>query len=779
MQHELTKAQIEAIKNYSKEIKTIERFTDAVRKTPGQYLSDIGTAGWFNAVREIIQNATDEMNREVSPCDAVFVEYFEGINRLIVSDNGRGIAPEDIIRVYTSQHTSANYIKKKGVYVSGLHGEGSKCTNAVSSKFIVLSYRLGKGYKIEFSEGRPLAKYKDGPKEIPNKQNKQGLVIDCEPDYKIMKEVNLSCKEILDFLENMVPLLNYGSYVEFIGHCANGTVIRKEIKNEYGIQTYLMRQSTDKLIIKPIVFTYDTGEMRLDVAISYDANFNTQSNIITFANMSPVKTQYSTPSIGFLQGISQFFRNYMNKVYLVNSKRKIEVINNDILTGLIGAISAYHMDIMFNSQAKDICKNAEFVDFAKQTTINALMEWSKNNPDDLLKLCEFFKDVAVARLKADKEKTNISKKYKTQAFWDLPPGFKKAERKDHLELFIVEGLSASAPCCAGRNPLYQAIFPIRGKMLNAFSTPRAKFLENKEVQGITSILGAGIGKNFDIEKCKYDKIIILSDADSDGYHIRVLLLKFFLLYFRSLVEEGRVYAALSPLYHINKGTKNWKYYIDRDDFIKYVRDIFYKEHQLLHIHKKTSFNKSELTSLITNNHKYDEILKSISDNYAIYPVLLEDLMILRNKSTKEIKKLIEGKYPYLKVSIKNNYPVVEGIVNDVSCEFVFNENLINACSSILPYIDASEKRYILDGRKIGLYELLISYRQSEPKNIERAKGLGSLDAGEIGYSTLDPEHRKLIRYTADDIEAEIEEMRKTNDDKFQLIKDIDLSTVEF
>ena len=368
---ELTKAQIEAIKNYSKEIQTIERFTDAVRKTPGQYLSDIGTAGWFNAVREIIQNATDEMNREVSPCNAVWVEYFEGINRLIVSDNGRGIDPSDIVRVYTSQHTSANYVKKKGVYVSGLHGEGSKCTNAVSSRFTVLSYRLGKGYKIEFSEGRPTNKYKDGPKEIPNKDNRQGLVIDCEPDYKIMKEVTLSCQEILDFLENMVPLLNYGAYVEFIGHCSNGTVIRKEIKNEYGIQTYLMRQSTDKLIIKPIVFSYDTGEMRLDVAISYDANFNTQSNIITFANMSPVKTQYSTPSIGFLQGISQFFRTHMNKVYLANSKKKIEVINNDILTGLIGAVSAYHMDIMFNSQAKDICKNADFVDFAKQVTINS------------------------------------------------------------------------------------------------------------------------------------------------------------------------------------------------------------------------------------------------------------------------------------------------------------------------------------------------------------------------------------------------------------------------
>ena len=246
-----------------------------------------------------------------------------------------------------------------------------------------------------------------------------------------------------------------------------------------------------------------------------------------------------------------------------------------------------------------------------------------------------------------------------------------------------------------------------------------------------------------------------------------------------MVEDGRLYAALSPLYHVNKGTKNWRYFIDKDDFIKYVRDIFYKEHSLFHASKKTPFTKQELSTLISNNNRYDLLLKSIADTYAIYPVLLEDLMILRNRQFKEIKKCLENKYPYLRVNMKNNYPVLDGIVNDVSCEFVFNENLIRACSSILPYIDSSEKRYILDGNKIGLYELLTIYRQSEPKNIERAKGLGSLDASEIGYSTLDPERRTLLRYTTENIEKEIEEMRRANDDKFQLIKDLNLDDFEF
>ena len=512
---QFTKEQIEAIKNYGKEIQTIKLFVDSVRQNPGEYLSSIGNEGWMNGVREVIQNSTDEMNREVSTCTAVFVEYWEKTHRCIVSDNGRAIPPEDIIRVFTREHTSTNFKKRRGVYSSGLHGVGAKCTNAVSSRFTVISYRLGKAYKIDFAEGKPLPKYKMEPKEIPNKDNRQGLVVDFEPDFKIMKEITITCVDILNFLENLIPLLKIGAHIEFIGHLADGKVIRKELTNTDGVITFLIRQ-TEKPMIKPIVFGYDNGEMKVEVALTYEANPSASYQVLTFANMTPVNTQLSTPSQGFFQGITSFFRNHMNKIYLASSKKKIEVINGDILTGLIGAISSYHMNIMFDGQAKNTAKNIEFVDFVKQVTIKSLLEWSKNNPDDLQKLCEFFKDVAVARMKADKEKVNISKKYKTQSFWDLPPGFKKAERKNNLELFIVEGLSASAPCAAGRNSLFQAIFPIRGKMLNAFSTPRAKFLENKEVQGILAILGAGYGKNFDISKCPYDKVIILSDADYDN-----------------------------------------------------------------------------------------------------------------------------------------------------------------------------------------------------------------------------------------------------------------------
>ena len=518
-QPEYTKEQIDAIKRYGEQIKTIKLFVDSVRQNPGEYLSSIRNEGWMNATREVIQNSTDEMNRPESICTKVWVEYYEGTNRCIVSDNGRAIPPEDIIRVFTREHTSVNFTKKKGVYSSGLHGVGAKCTNAVSKRFTVYSYRLGKGYRIDFAEGKPLEKYNMKPIEIPNKDNRQGLVIDFEPDVKVMKEITISCEQVLNFLENLTPLLKIGAEIEYIGHKADKkTVIKKTLVNTDGVQTFLIRQ-TDKPMIKPIIFKYDTGEMKVEVAMTFEANVNSSPNVITFANMTPVNTNLSTPSNGFFQGLHQFFRNHMNKIYLANNKRKLEVINGDVTTGLVAAVAAYHMNVMFDGQAKNVCKNEDLVEFVKQVTIKALRDWSSKQPEDLQKLCEFFKDVATARTKADKEKATISKKYKTNSFLDLPKGFVKATgdpRKYPWELYIVEGLSAKAPCASGRNPLFQAIYPIRGKMLNAFSTPKDRFLQNEEVRGLLGILDAGYGKSFDISKCNYERIMLLPDADYDS-----------------------------------------------------------------------------------------------------------------------------------------------------------------------------------------------------------------------------------------------------------------------
>lgn len=251
-----------------------------------------------------------------------------------------------------------------------------------------------------------------------------------------------------------------------------------------------------------------------------------------------------------------------------------------------------------------------------------------------------------------------------------------------------------------------------------------------------------------------------------------------MLYCRPLVEAGRVYCALSPLYHVNQRKKNWQYFIDKNDFLNYVQDQFMKNYEVTNSNGK-KYTRSQLHALIMKFHPYKDMLKKVADTYAIYPVLLEDILMIRNVEFKKFKKLIESKYRFVKVEQRNGIRIIDGLVNEQSHEVIMSNILMNACIGLFPYVDACEKRYYVNKKKCGLYELLTIFQNSEPKNIDRAKGLGSLNALEIGVSTLNPANRKLLRYTTNDIHKEIEEMRKVNDDKFSLIKDIDISQYEF
>lgn len=252
------------------------------------------------------------------------------------------------------------------------------------------------------------------------------------------------------------------------------------------------------------------------------------------------------------------------------------------------------------------------------------------------------------------------------------------------------------------------------------------------------------------------------------------------MYCLPLVEAGRVYTVLTPLYHVDKGKKTWKYFVDKDDFLRYVRDEFCKHYNVHHTTgRKTDFTKNELLNLITDNKWYLDKMTSVSTNQAIHPVLLEDILKIRNRSYSDIKRMVEKKYKYLTVSKQRDKIVVDGTAYDKQHTIVLSDELFQSCQDIIPYIDNSEGKYNVNNKTMGLYEILQLYAQSEPKNIDRAKGLGSLTDSEIQDSALDPHNRKLLRYTTKDIIKEVEEMRKINDDKYTLIKDLDISKYEF
>lgn len=505
----LTQEQIQNIENYGDEIHTLKDFVEAVRLRPGMYIGYLGNRGFINMTREIFQNAYDELNRDSSPCDCVTVTFDERTFTTVIEDNGRGIPFGHMIRIFQSQHTSSNYEKKKGDYSSGLHGVGSKVTNALSSFFKIESYNsiIGEARVVEFHDGYPWNK---GEQKIPNPNNKQGTVITFVPDLKVLGDLSVTWMDVFQLVDMLMPLSKKGSKCIFNAIDYNGKKHTEVVVNEDGIFKFIVNM-TEHPLIMPISLYRDNGNIRMDFMFTYDTTEMDNETIMAFANSCPTVGGFHIDT--FKDSLASFFTNYMNKVYLVNSSGKrnkdLKVTAADTRVGLKAVLSVALLEPIFSGQAKEILGNdtEEDIKFIKDGMLEGLDAWSKNNPKDFAKICKYLKDVAELRLKQDKEKVNLNKKYNSNALTGLPSKYVAPNGKKNLELWIVEGDSAAGTIKNHRDTQTQGYFPIRGKMPNAFEKSSKEFLDNAEVAGIINIIGGGYGRNFDISKVKWEKIV--------------------------------------------------------------------------------------------------------------------------------------------------------------------------------------------------------------------------------------------------------------------------------
>ena len=552
------------ILNYADEIETLESFIEHVRLRPGMYIGPIGNAGFINMVREIIQNCFDEIYKGKAVSKLVKVEYDEQTKMVTITDNGRGIPFNNIVRIFSQERTSSNYHAKDGVFKSGMNGMGSKIVNALSKVFIIESFILGEGRRVEFYDGIPWNKGNSSNElEIKNPDIQQGTRVTFVPSEVMEKEtlITTTWQDIFYLIDLLLPLTVIGTEVEFTAIDLEGVNHTEHLKNEDGLLKYIINMNS-KPLLPPICISNIDPQMKVDLIITYDAE-DYSEEILSFGNFCPT-TSGGTHVDGLKMGIQEYFRNYMNKVFLVNNKKKLTVINADICSGLKAVVSAAHIEPVFTGQAKEYLSNIEIKNFVKASVIKGLEDWSKNNPKDLQKLCQFFKDIAEIRTKTDKEKVKLTDKF-TKSVMGLPRKFRDCTgtKEEGLELFIVEGDSAAGSAINARLDRTQAIFPIRGKIISAFSNSKEKVLANEEAAGIITICGCGYGKSCDPTKSRFDKVIFMSDADADGAHIAKLLLSLFLLYMLPMVEAGKVYKSVPPLYGVPKG-KN------KMDFLSFI-----------------------------------------------------------------------------------------------------------------------------------------------------------------------------------------------------------------
>jgi len=512
---ELTQEQMEAIDNYGSRINTLKDFVTAVRTRPGQFIGPLHGAGLLNMIREIVQNSlVDQVVDPDSPCNWTSVYYNMNTLEVVVKDNGLGFPFDDMLRMITKQYTSKNYIRRKGEYPAGYNGIGMKAVNALSEYMSIESYRYdGEARKLELRKGYPVTKE---AVKIPNKEKHQGSIVRFIPDEEIMGEMNLPYQKVYELISHILSLTPIGTRVDFEAIDLNGVSHVENMVNRDGIVTDLINKVKSP-ICKPIMIFNDDGDHKLEAALCFDMDESSldRVSVTSFSNFCPTKE--GTHIDGTIDGICRWFVKYLNTIYLSNqkSKTKITAVFNDIKSGLCLMIAAAHIEPQWTGQAKEILSNPDMEGFCRQTVINSLDEWSKNNPNDLSKLCKFFKDIAEARLKMDKEKVKIVAKYQANSLTGMPAKYVKPS-KQCKELIICEGDSAAGTIKQARDTNIMGVMPIRGKIPSAFEKTKQVFWDNQETQGIAKIiLGREYTRKFDVKEVKWEKIIFMCDADVD------------------------------------------------------------------------------------------------------------------------------------------------------------------------------------------------------------------------------------------------------------------------
>lgn len=556
----------EAKKYDASQIQVLEGL-DAVRKRPGMYIGTTSSQGLHHLVWEIIDNGIDETLAGFATKIEVTVE---ADNSITITDDGRGI-PVDIQAktgkpaletVYTILHAGGKFGGGGYKVSGGLHGVGASVVNALSKELSVEVTRDGKKYYIDFA----LGKVKTPMKVIGTApEHEHGTKVHFVPDEDIFTETTVYDDKILTTRIRELAFLNKGLKITF-------TDKRKEnpetqtFHYEGGIKSYVeyMNENKEVLFPEPIYVEGQQDGINVEVAIQYTNDYH--SNLLTFANNIHTY-EGGTHEAGFKTALTRIINDYAKKNSLLKGDEKLS--GDDVREGMTAVVSIKHPDPQFEGQTKTKLGNSDARSVTDKTFSDRFMRFLLENPTIAKQVVEKGTLASKARLAA-KRAREVTRKKSGLEISNLPGKLADNSSKDPeiSEIFIVEGDSAGGSAKSGRSRLTQAILPIRGKILNVEKASMDKILANDEIRSLFTAMGTGFGQEFDVSKARYHKLIIMTDADVDGAHIRTLLLTLFYRYMRPVVEAGYVYIAKPPLYQVRQG--KMVQYIDSDEELETI-----------------------------------------------------------------------------------------------------------------------------------------------------------------------------------------------------------------
>ncbi len=585
----------QAAENYSADNIQVLEGLEAVRKRPSMYIGDVGARGLHHLVYEVVDNSIDEALAGYA--HNIDVQINED-NSVSITDDGRGI-PTGIMAkegksalevVLTVLHAGGKFSKENYKVSGGLHGVGVSCVNALSTKLVAEVYREGKIFRQEYHQGIPQTQV-----EVIGASDKTGTVITFKPDPVIFTTTTEFNYEILATRLRELAFLNKGINLKI-------TDKREAEENENGEKTYRSEHfysesgllefvtyldgTREKLTEKPIYLETDKTGTPVEVAMQYNTGFS--ENVHSYVNN--INTiEGGTHLSGFRRGLTTTLKNYAEKNGML-AKLKFEIDPADFREGLTAVISVKVAEPQFEGQTKTKLGNGEVTAAVSQAVSTALDNYLEENPKDAKQIIDKVILAATARHAARKAREMVQRKT-VMSGSGLPGKLADCSDRDatKCELYLVEGDSAGGSAKQGRDRMFQAILPLRGKILNVEKAMEHKVFESEEIRNIFTALGVTIGteedsKAVNLEKLRYHKIIIMTDADVDGSHIATLIMTFFFRHMNDLIKRGHLYIATPPLFLVAKG-KEKRYCWNDEERLKAMEEIGKGKDSGLHVQR--------------------------------------------------------------------------------------------------------------------------------------------------------------------------------------------------
>ncbi|RDU61568.1 DNA topoisomerase (ATP-hydrolyzing) subunit B [Helicobacter sp. MIT 14-3879] len=726
---------------------------EAVRKRPGMYIGDTNSNGLHHMIYEVVDNSIDEAMAGF--CKNIYITLTD-TGGAIIEDDGRGI-PIDIhptenlpaaTVVLTVLHAGGKFDKDTYKVSGGLHGVGVSVVNALSNKLIMTIHKNGKIYQQEFVKGVPTTNL-----EIIGKSTKHGTTIEFYPDSEIMEVTEFDSSILIKRFKEMA-YLTHGITIHFKDE-RDGT--KETFYFEGGLRQFIEDINKKPLISHIIDFKANEDDTEIEIALAYNEGYD--EKLLSFVNN--IRTHDGgTHEAGFRTGLSRAILNYIESH--ANAREKdSRVLGDDVREGLVAIVSTKIMEPQFEGQTKGKLGNSFVKGIVQKLTYEKMSKFFEENPTQAKVIMQKVLVAARSREAARKAR-ELTRKDNKLSVSTLPGKLADCQSKDSsiCEIYLVEGDSAGGSAKQGRERLFQAILPLRGKILNVEKSRLDTIFKSEEIKNMITAFGCGIGEEFNIDKLRYHKIIIMTDADVDGSHIQTLLMTFFYRYFKPLIQNGHVYIAHPPLYCFQKG-KNKTYLRDDRALSEFLIENGIQNfsftgigtNELLEVLKMIAHYRLLINTLESRYH-IQHILRFLLENeidthnFITLSQLCEEYLQKKHcKILKKIPKDITSEEIKITFNIQTNLGVSEITI----ARSLFHDSAFKEAKSLYRTISQRELEF-LEHKDIIVCLEEIEASAKKGAYIQRYKGLGEMNKEQLWETTMSPKNRTLVQIKIEDDE---------------------------